>query len=131
MKFILEGLMVYFPYEFIYPEQYRYMLELKRSLDAGGHCLLEVSVCCWGHSAAGMEVSCLQRKQAPLPGWAQEHAGHRASSLLQATVQYRGLRQRHVGTRPGCACACRCLRAQARPSRCCPSSPATNWRTQR
>lgn len=44
MKFILEGLTVYFPYEYIYPEQYRYMLELKRSLDAGGHCLLEVSV---------------------------------------------------------------------------------------
>jgi hypothetical protein len=43
MKFILEGLTVYFPYEYIYPEQYRYMLELKRSLDAGGHCLLEVS----------------------------------------------------------------------------------------
>lgn len=42
MKFILEGLTVYFPYEYIYPEQYRYMLELKRSLDAGGHCLLEV-----------------------------------------------------------------------------------------
>ncbi len=33
---------MYFPYEYIYPEQYRYMLELKRSLDAGGHCLLEV-----------------------------------------------------------------------------------------
>lgn len=38
----MEGLEVYFPYEYIYPEQYRYMLELKRSLDAGGHCLLEV-----------------------------------------------------------------------------------------
>lgn len=45
MKFVLEGLTVYFPYEFIYPEQYRYMLELKRSLDAGGHCLLEVGIC--------------------------------------------------------------------------------------
>lgn len=44
MKFILDGLTVYFPYEFIYPEQYRYMLELKRALDAHGHCLLEV--CC-------------------------------------------------------------------------------------
>jgi Rad3-related DNA helicase len=42
MKFMLEGLAVYFPYEFIYPEQYRYMLELKRALDAHGHCLLEV-----------------------------------------------------------------------------------------
>ncbi|KAG2489082.1 hypothetical protein HYH03_012516 [Edaphochlamys debaryana] len=42
MKFNLEGLTVYFPYEYIYPEQYRYMLELKRSLDARGHCLLEM-----------------------------------------------------------------------------------------
>jgi Rad3-related DNA helicase len=42
MRFNLEGLPVYFPYEFIYPEQYRYMLELKRALDARGHCLLEV-----------------------------------------------------------------------------------------
>ena len=42
MKFQLEGLTVYFPYEFIYPEQYQYMLELKHALDAKGHCLLEV-----------------------------------------------------------------------------------------
>mmetsp|Transcript_5423 Transcript_5423/g.11986 ORF Transcript_5423/g.11986 Transcript_5423/m.11986 type:complete len:760 (+) Transcript_5423:301-2580(+) len=42
MKFNLEGLTVYFPYEFIYPEQYRYMLELKHALDARGHCLLEM-----------------------------------------------------------------------------------------
>lgn len=42
MKFSLEGLLVYFPYEYIYPEQYRYMLELKRALDANGHCLLEM-----------------------------------------------------------------------------------------
>jgi DNA excision repair protein ERCC-2 len=43
MRFLLEGLPVYFPYEFIYPEQYQYMLELKHALDAKGHCLLEVS----------------------------------------------------------------------------------------
>ena len=42
MKFVLDGLTVHFPYEYIYPEQYRYMLELKRALDARGHCLLEV-----------------------------------------------------------------------------------------
>ena len=41
MKFTLDGLPVYFPYEYIYPEQYKYMLELKRALDAKGHCLLE------------------------------------------------------------------------------------------
>lgn len=41
MKFDLEGITVYFPYEYIYPEQYKYMQELKRALDAPGHCLLE------------------------------------------------------------------------------------------
>jgi len=30
----IDGLIVYFPYEYIYPEQYSYMLELKRTLDA-------------------------------------------------------------------------------------------------
>lgn len=30
----VDGLLVYFPYEYIYPEQYDYMLELKRTLDA-------------------------------------------------------------------------------------------------
>lgn len=42
MKFKIEGLTVYFPYEYIYPEQYDYMLDLKRTLDARGHCLLEM-----------------------------------------------------------------------------------------
>jgi DNA excision repair protein ERCC-2 len=46
MKFDLEGITVYFPYEYIYPEQYRYMQELKRALDAPGHCLLEVRGSC-------------------------------------------------------------------------------------
>lgn len=46
MKFQLEGLDVYFPYEFIYPEQYQYMVELKHSLDAKGHCLIEARVDC-------------------------------------------------------------------------------------
>lgn len=30
----VDGLIVYFPYDYIYPEQYAYMLELKRTLDA-------------------------------------------------------------------------------------------------
>ena len=42
MKLNVEGLLVYFPYDYIYPEQYRYMLELKRSLDAKGHSLIEM-----------------------------------------------------------------------------------------
>lgn len=46
MKFLLDDLTVYFPYEFIYPEQYEYMKELKRSLDAKGHSLLEAREPC-------------------------------------------------------------------------------------
>ncbi|KAF7993114.1 hypothetical protein HCN44_005895 [Aphidius gifuensis] len=42
MKISVDGLIVYFPYDYIYPEQYAYMLELKRGLDARGHCLLEM-----------------------------------------------------------------------------------------
>ncbi|XP_055919297.1 general transcription and DNA repair factor IIH helicase subunit XPD [Eupeodes corollae] len=42
MKLSVDGLEVYFPYEYIYPEQYAYMVELKRALDAKGHCLLEM-----------------------------------------------------------------------------------------
>jgi hypothetical protein len=34
MKFNIDGLPVYFPYPNIYPEQYAYMKDLKRSLDA-------------------------------------------------------------------------------------------------
>lgn len=33
---------MYFPYDYIYPEQYAYMMELKKGLDAKGHCLLEM-----------------------------------------------------------------------------------------
>ena len=42
MRFQVEELEVTFPYPRIYPEQYAYMLELKRSLDARGHSMLEM-----------------------------------------------------------------------------------------
>ncbi|XP_057530833.1 general transcription and DNA repair factor IIH helicase subunit XPD [Amaranthus tricolor] len=42
MKFQIEDITVYFPYDHIYPEQHSYMVELKRALDAKGHCLLEM-----------------------------------------------------------------------------------------
>lgn len=34
MKFTIEDLTIYFPYDFIYPEQYSYMVQLKHILDA-------------------------------------------------------------------------------------------------
>ncbi|GLH11507.1 Regulator of telomere elongation helicase 1 homolog [Gryllus bimaculatus] len=53
MKLTVDGLLVYFPYDYIYPEQYAYMLELKRAIDAKGHCLLEMP------SGTGKTVSLL------------------------------------------------------------------------
>lgn len=42
MEFNIDDLPVLFPYPRIYPEQYAYMCDLKRTLDAGGHCVLEM-----------------------------------------------------------------------------------------
>lgn len=40
--FPIDDLKVFFPYDNIYPEQYRYMCELKKTLDAKGHGVLEM-----------------------------------------------------------------------------------------
>jgi len=50
---MIEDLPVLFPYPRIYPEQYRYMSDLKKTLDAGGHCVLEMP------SGTGKTVSLL------------------------------------------------------------------------
>ena len=42
MRFNLEGLDVFFPYDYLYKEQYEYMLNLKRAIDDKGHVLLEM-----------------------------------------------------------------------------------------
>ena len=42
MKFNIDELTIYFPYEYIYPEQYSYMCSLKEALDAKGPCVLEM-----------------------------------------------------------------------------------------
>lgn len=42
MRLNIDGLTVYFPYPRIYPEQYEYMCELKKTLDARGHAILEM-----------------------------------------------------------------------------------------
>ncbi|KAL5636644.1 hypothetical protein ACGC1H_000561 [Rhizoctonia solani] len=53
MKFFIDDLPIIFPYERIYPEQYSYMCDLKRTLDATGHCVLEMP------SGTGKTVSLL------------------------------------------------------------------------
>mmetsp|Transcript_1344 Transcript_1344/g.4008 ORF Transcript_1344/g.4008 Transcript_1344/m.4008 type:complete len:762 (-) Transcript_1344:362-2647(-) len=42
MRFQLDDLDVFFPYPSLYPEQFAYMSELKKALDAEGHALLEM-----------------------------------------------------------------------------------------
>ena len=53
MKFFIDDLPVLFPYPRVYPEQYAYMCDLKRSLDNGGNCVLEMP------SGTGKTVSLL------------------------------------------------------------------------
>lgn len=42
MKFFIDELPILFPYPKIYPEQYAYMADIKKSLDVGGNCILEM-----------------------------------------------------------------------------------------
>ncbi|KAI9610228.1 hypothetical protein KEM48_002661 [Puccinia striiformis f. sp. tritici PST-130] len=42
MIFSIDDLEILFSYDKIYPEQYAYMCDLKRTLDLGGHCVLEM-----------------------------------------------------------------------------------------
>ncbi|THU91164.1 DNA repair helicase [Dendrothele bispora CBS 962.96] len=53
MRFHIDNLPIVFPYDRIYPEQYAYMCDLKRTLDATGHCVLEMP------SGTGKTVSLL------------------------------------------------------------------------
>lgn len=66
MKLNVGGLLVHFPYDYIYPEQFSYMLELKRSLDAKGHCLLEMP------SGTGKTISLL----ALITAYMREYPAH-------------------------------------------------------
>ncbi|XP_013421335.1 general transcription and DNA repair factor IIH helicase subunit XPD-like [Lingula anatina] len=65
MKLNIDGLLVYFPYDYIYPEQYSYMLELKRSLDAKGHCVLEMP-CGTGKTVSLLSLIIAYQKTYPL-----------------------------------------------------------------
>jgi DNA excision repair protein ERCC-2 len=42
MRFQLDGLDVFFPYDYLYKEQFDYMLALKQAIDERGHFLLEM-----------------------------------------------------------------------------------------
>ena len=42
MRFLLGDLEIIFPYDYVYPEQFEYMRDIKKVLDQQGHCLLEM-----------------------------------------------------------------------------------------
>lgn len=42
VRFHIGDLEVFFPYDYVYPEQYDYMRLLRATLDAKGHCVLEM-----------------------------------------------------------------------------------------
>jgi DNA excision repair protein ERCC-2 len=42
MRFNIDGLEVFFPYDYLYKEQYDYMFNLKKAIDNKGHVLLEM-----------------------------------------------------------------------------------------
>jgi DNA excision repair protein ERCC-2 len=42
MKFMIDELTVYFPYDYIYEEQHEYMTQLKKAVEEKGHALLEM-----------------------------------------------------------------------------------------
>jgi hypothetical protein len=47
MKFLLDDLPVIFPYEYIYPEQYQYMSDIKKGLDAKYYLITSEVTVCW------------------------------------------------------------------------------------
>lgn len=67
MKFYVEDVLVVFPYDYIYPEQLEYITELKRTLDRGGHMVLEMP------SGTGKTISLLSILVAYLHHHFDEH----------------------------------------------------------
>lgn len=76
MKFFIDNLPIIFPYDRIYPEQFAYMCDLKRTLDATGHCVLEMP------SGTGKTVSLLSL----IVSYQQFHATKRKLVYCSRTV---------------------------------------------
>lgn len=90
MKFYIDELPVLFPYPKIYPEQYAYMVDLKRTLDVRGHGVLEMP------SGTGKTVSLLSliisyQRVRPIK---LTSFIHQAASLYTAHVQFQRSRRR-------------------------------------
>ncbi|CAG8653628.1 5372_t:CDS:2, partial [Paraglomus occultum] len=103
-RFFIDDLPVYFPYDKIYPEQYSYMCDLKKALDAQGHCLLEMP------SGTGKTVSLLSLIVAYMMHYAEKRKLvycsrtvpeiEKALAELQNLMQYRescGVKEKFLG----------------------------------
>jgi len=78
---------VFFPYEFIYPEQYQYMVELKRTLDAKGHCLLEMPTGTGKARARPRPLGRTVRDRKPRPKEGRSRRRSAAQALSRFRVQ--------------------------------------------
>ncbi|KXN70441.1 DNA repair helicase [Conidiobolus coronatus NRRL 28638] len=76
MRFQLDDLTVHFPYDYVYPEQYAYMRDLKKSIDAKGHCILEMP------SGTGKTISLL----ALIIAYQQHYPGRRKLVYCSRTI---------------------------------------------
>ncbi|KMU82665.1 TFIIH basal transcription factor complex helicase subunit [Coccidioides immitis H538.4] len=76
MKFFIDDLPVLFPYPRIYPEQYAYICDLKKTLDVGGHCVLEMP------SGTGKTVSLLSL----IIAYQQHYPSHRKLIYCSRTM---------------------------------------------
>ncbi|RPA80478.1 putative TFIIH complex helicase Rad3 [Ascobolus immersus RN42] len=98
MEFYIDDLKVLFPYPRIYPEQYAYMCDLKKTLDVGGHCVLEMP------SGTGKTISLLSL----IISYQMQYPEHRKliycsrtmseiEKALQELKSYMAFRTKHLG----------------------------------
>ena len=80
----IDGLLVYFPYDYIYPEQFSYMLELKRALDAKASyvCLFRCGSTCSGRLFHSTRSEPLQETMQKFTRWDASKRGSRGNLKL-------------------------------------------------
>lgn len=98
MKFFIDDLPVLFPYPRIYPEQYAYMSDIKKTLDVGGNAILEMP------SGTGKTVSLLSLTVAYQMHYPEHrkivYCSRTMSEIEKALIELKGLmeyRARELG----------------------------------
>ena len=80
-RLTVDGMPVLFPYEYIYPEQYSYMLELKRTLDAKVGSPPILFTPCTEHCRVTVSWRCPQALGRQSPSWPSLWPTYRSTSM--------------------------------------------------